>query len=541
MRAPIQIKGYDSFEQIAIGGMATVYRARKTSLKKTVAIKVLFPHLAADATFTARFRREAEMAARVQHDNIVNVIDYGEANGAPYMVMEYYEGVTLEELLARCPRPPLDVCFQILTSVLYGLGAAHAQRLVHRDVKPANVIFTRQGGVKIADFGLAKGTERAQLVTQAGQVFGTPAYMSPEQTRGDDVGTKSDLFSLGVVAYEMLSGRRPFEGANYAEVADRIQNWSPEPLASVVPEVGSGVGGVVHRLMAKDANGRYEDAHAAASAFESEMEGLGIRRDPRRLAGFFTETFGAECPRRRAAAAPEPQADAVSLEEAPADADAGADVDPDAEYRVFLESIDTLRESPDTFALKLSMRIKMPLPRARILVKSMPSQISSGMPYAKARRLVRLLDKMGGTTRMEAVASPTGPRQRRPAKPAVPRPRPRAQQAEPQERGAVATMEKTDRQQALPVAVARCEGCGWEQDGVSMFCKVCGRPLQQTARWEPAQLAGESASPRERFGQMAAPLLLTYAARARALSPRAKVIAAAIAVVVITLLAKLLR
>jgi len=546
MQNPIRIDGYDSFEQIAIGGMATVYKARKASLKKTVAIKVLFPHLAADATFTARFRREAEMAARVQHDNIVNVIDYGEADGAPYMVMEYYEGVTLEELLERCPRPPLDVCFHILTYVLSGLEAAHTQRLVHRDVKPANVIFTRQGGVKIADFGLAKGTEPAKLVTQAGQVFGTPAYMSPEQTRGDDVGTKSDLFSVGVVAYEMLCGCRPFGGANYAEVADRIQNWSPDPVTALSPEVGSGVEAIVHHLIAKDPGERYDDARAAAAALESEMERLGLRRDPRRLATFYTETFGSERRRRGEARPQGAEPDAGPAEAAPEDADASAAIDPDAEYRVFLESIDPFRESPDTFALKLSMRVKMPLPRARIVVRSVPCQVSGSMPYAKAERLVRVLEKMGGTTRMEAVPpSPlAAPKRPAPVTPAARPARGAGKRGESGAQGAVATLEKTDRHEA-PAGASRewtkCAACGWEQDAASMFCAVCGRPVRQTAPMEPAApSATDTEEPLERIEQ-SAPLLLTYAARARALSPRAKVLAVAIGVLAVALLTALLR
>jgi tRNA A-37 threonylcarbamoyl transferase component Bud32 len=545
MQNPFKIDGYDSFEQIAIGGMATVYLARKASLKKSVAIKVLFPHLAADPTFTKRFRREAEMAARVQHDNIVNVIDYGEAAGAPYMVMEYYEGVTLEELLDRSPRPPLDVCFHILTSVLYGLEAAHAQQLVHRDVKPANVIFTRQGGVKIADFGLAKGTESAQLVTQAGQVFGTPAYMSPEQTRGTDVGTKSDLFSLGVVAYEMFCGRRPFVAANYAEVADRIQNWTPDPVAALSPDVGAGVEAIINRLMAKDPDERYEDAHAAAAALEVEMERLGIRRDPRRLATFYTETFGTECPRRRSAQAHGAEPEASPEEAAPADAEASAAVDPDAEYRVFLESIDPLRESPDTFALKLSMRIKMPLPRARIIVKSVPCQVSGAMPHEKAERLVRLLDRMGGTARMEAV--PVERPQPKPVPVVKPAGRPAGggrKSGQPRAQGSVATLEKTDKHDA-PAGPSRewtkCTGCGWEQDAASMFCAVCGRSLRQPAQLDPASLAAiVTENPLDRI-EHEEPPLLTYVARARALSPRAKVAAVAIGVLAVVVLALSLR
>jgi serine/threonine-protein kinase len=235
MQAVFRIRGYDSFEQIAVGGMAVVYKARKQSLKKTVAIKVLLPHLAADTRFITRFQQEAEAAARIQHDNIVNVVDYGKSESSYYIVMEYYDGLTIEELLRTQPRLPVDVALSIVLNVAYGLEAAHAESLVHRDIKPANVIFTRAGGIKIADFGLAKTVDKFTLVTQTGKVVGTPAYMSPEQTRGEPVGTQSDIFSLGVVAYELLTGRRPFDGSSYSEVVDRIQSYEPPQPSSFNP------------------------------------------------------------------------------------------------------------------------------------------------------------------------------------------------------------------------------------------------------------------------------------------------------------------
>ena len=232
MQATLDIPGYDSFEQIALGGMATVYRARKTSIKKPVAIKVLFPHLAADFRFIDRFQKEAEVAARLQHDNIVGVIDYGESGGQHYIVMEYYDGIALDTLQKRFPVLAVDASLAILVHACNGLEAAHAARLVHRDIKPANMILTHQGGLKIADFGLARDSEALTRTSQEGKIVGTPAYMSPEQTRGDTVTQQSDLFSLGVVAYEMLTGERPFGGAHYAEVVQGIQNTEPIPVSS---------------------------------------------------------------------------------------------------------------------------------------------------------------------------------------------------------------------------------------------------------------------------------------------------------------------
>jgi len=276
------------------------------------------------------------------------------------------------------------------------------------------------------------------------------------------------------------------------------------------------------------------------------MERLGIRRDPRRLATFYAETFGTECPRRRTAEAHPAEPEACPQDAARADAGASAAIDLDGDYRVFLEAIDPLRESPDTFALKLSMRIKMPLPRARIIVKGVPCQVSGSMPYEKAERLVRLLDRMGGTARMEAV--PVERPQPKPSPAAKPAGRPARGgrgSGQPRAQGSVATLEKTDKHNAPAGASrewTRCAGCGWEQDAASKFCAVCGKPLRQTARMDPASLATiVTENPLDQIEREEPPPLLTYAARARALSPRAKVAAVAIGVFAVVVLALLLR
>jgi serine/threonine protein kinase len=232
MAIHVAIVGYDSLEQIGIGGMAAVYKARKISLDKTVAIKVLFPYLASDPSFIDRFQREAKAAASIQHDNVVNVIDFGETEGSCYIVMEHYDGRTLEALIRERRGIPVDVAAQILLEVAYGLEAAHTRDIVHRDIKPGNIIYTRQGGIKIADFGLARKSDSASLITQHGKVAGTPAYMSPEQAAGRPVGPASDIFSLGVVAYELFGQRKPFEGASYSEVIEKIQTRSQRPWSN---------------------------------------------------------------------------------------------------------------------------------------------------------------------------------------------------------------------------------------------------------------------------------------------------------------------
>jgi serine/threonine protein kinase len=294
MAIRVAIEGYDSLEQIGVGGMAAVYKARKVSIDKTVAIKVLFPYLASDGTFIERFQREAKAAASIQHENIVNVIDFGESEGSCYIVMEYYDGRTLEDLMKERAGIPLNVAAQLVLEVAYGLEAAHAQDIVHRDIKPANVIYTRQGGIKLADFGLAKKSDSATLITHHGKVMGTPAYMSPEQAAGRAVGPASDIFSLGVVAYELFGRRRPFEGRSYSEVLEKIQTIEPPALADATPLVDSNFNRVVGRMLAKNESGRYATASALVADLESAMDAAKITRDRRRLASYIKDPGGYE-------------------------------------------------------------------------------------------------------------------------------------------------------------------------------------------------------------------------------------------------------
>src|SRR4030095_15420624 len=292
MAIRVQIEGYDSLEQIGVGGMAAVYKARKISIDKTVAVKVLFPYLATDTSFTERFQREAKAAASIQHENIVNVIDFGESEGSFYIVMEYYQGRTLEDLMKERAGVPLDVAVQIILEVAYGLEAAHHLDIVHRDVKPANIIFTNQGGIKVADFGLAKKSDSMTMITQQGKVIGTPAYMSPEQAAGRAVGTASDVFSLGVVAYELFGRRKQFEGKPYSEVLEKIQSHRPASVTQVNPVVGPEFAAVVGRMLEKSDRDRYPNATAVIADMEAAMEKSKISRDRRRLASYIKDPNG---------------------------------------------------------------------------------------------------------------------------------------------------------------------------------------------------------------------------------------------------------
>ena len=292
MAIRVHIEGYDSLEQIGIGGMAAVYKARKISIDKTVAVKVLFPYLATDASFIERFQREAKAAASIQHENIVNVIDFGESEGSFYIVMEYYQGRTLEDLMKERAGIPLEVAAQIILEVAYGLEAAHHLDIVHRDIKPANIIFTNQGGIKVADFGLAKKSDSMTMITQQGKVIGTPAYMSPEQAAGRAVGTASDVFSLGVVAYELFGRRKPFEGKTYSEVLEKIQSHRPASVTQVNPVVGPEFAAVVGRMLEKSDRDRYANATTVIAEMEAAMEKAKITRDRRRLASYIKDPDG---------------------------------------------------------------------------------------------------------------------------------------------------------------------------------------------------------------------------------------------------------
>lgn len=289
MAMDVSIEGYDSFEQIAVGGMAAVYKARQISIDKTVAIKVLFPYLASDETFIDRFQREARSAAQVQHENIVNVIDFGESSGCYFIVMEFYEGMTVADLLREHARIPFDVAVTIVHEVCLGLEAAHQQDIVHRDIKPANIICTERGTVKIADFGLAKKSDAMTVVTQAGKVLGTPAYMSPEQAAGEHVGPQSDIFSLGVVAYEMMCQKRPFEGNSYSEVIEKIQTHRTPDVTYQNPLVPPEFQRIIERMLEKDTEHRYRSITETIRDLEAAMESAEIRIDRRRLQQYFSD------------------------------------------------------------------------------------------------------------------------------------------------------------------------------------------------------------------------------------------------------------
>src|ERR1700721_1340912 len=204
---------YEMVNHIARGGMAQVYLARDLLLDRPVALKVLFPELSNDHSFVERFRREAQAAANLSHPNIVPIYDWGQGDHTYYIVMEYVDGETLSARIRRAPVPALEAA-AVAIATASALSFAHQHNVIHRDVKPGNVLIDRSGRVKVADFGIARAIGAAESITLAGAVMGTATYFSPEQAQGHVVDFRSDLYSLGVVLYEMAVGRPPFQGEN---------------------------------------------------------------------------------------------------------------------------------------------------------------------------------------------------------------------------------------------------------------------------------------------------------------------------------------
>ncbi len=255
---PIRLGKYEIVAKIGHGAMGDVYRAHDPVLGRDVAIKTMNAHGGADDELRKRFHREAQSAARLNHSNIVTVYDFGEEQGRLYMAMELLEGTDLKDLIARRAPLGLDQKLDIMEQICDGLSFAHEKEVVHRDLKPANIHVLPSHKVKIMDFGLAR--LQSSDMTRAGMIMGTPHYMSPEQVRGERATSRSDVFSLGAVFYELLSYRRPFEGESMQGVWYNVVNTEPPPLADLVAAMPAPVAAVVARAMAKDPALRF--AHA---------------------------------------------------------------------------------------------------------------------------------------------------------------------------------------------------------------------------------------------------------------------------------------
>ena len=276
MSPPTEIAGrYVIERRLGAGGMSTVFMARDTVLERPVAVKLLAEHLADDDDFVYRFQREALSAARLQHPNIVQVFDSGQdaASERHFIVMEYVDGPSAADMLRERKQLGIEETAQLVRDSCHGLDYAHRAGVVHRDVKPGNLLFAEEMRItKLADFGIAKAAEQTRI-TQVGSVLGTAAYLSPEQARGEEAGPPSDIYSLGVCAYQFLTGRLPHEYASLTELALKQQQDAVAPVTDYRAEVPPELDQAVRVALERDPAARYSSALEMAEAIEAGLHG----------------------------------------------------------------------------------------------------------------------------------------------------------------------------------------------------------------------------------------------------------------------------
>jgi len=290
---------YEIIHEIGAGGMATVYKAVQTSLGRIVAIKEIKPAVAASDELVERFKREARTAASLVHENIIQVYNFGEQKGSLFIVLEYVDGQDLKTLLLRTGALPPRVAAIIMRDVARALAFAHGKGLVHRDVKPGNVMVSTGGEIKLMDFGIVR--EMDSDLTSTGAFLGTPSYMSPEQFLGEKITFSSDIFSMGVMLYELLSGAKPFRADSDSSLSKKVREEKPPPLRSQNPAIPRKLRKITARCMKKDPQKRYPDAEALVRELDRFVSSRSREQDRKEVAAWIEAVMEMD---RTAAVAP---------------------------------------------------------------------------------------------------------------------------------------------------------------------------------------------------------------------------------------------
>jgi len=284
---------YEILSEIGKGGMATVYKANQVSLDRIVAIKEISPAIASSPELVERFKREARASASLVHENIIQVYNFGEPKkGALFIVLEYLDGEDLKTALKRSNPVPARIAAIIARDVARGLAYAHSKGFIHRDVKPGNVMISAGGEVKLMDFGIVR--EIDSDLTRTGAFLGTPSYMSPEQFLGDTITPSSDVFSLGVLLYEMLSGVKPFAADNESSLSKKVRTEKEEKIKNLNSSVPRKLQKIVHNSLKKEPDKRTGSAEELVVALESFLKSRSRDKERRELAGWYNSIFDGE-------------------------------------------------------------------------------------------------------------------------------------------------------------------------------------------------------------------------------------------------------